>query len=54
MDDGVPCRDEESELKQALDEVGIILERIGFSLKCVTTSGPVSYTHLALPTNREV
>jgi len=39
VDDGVPCRDNDTELKQALHEVGIILEKIGFSLKCVTVSG---------------
>ena len=39
VDDGVPCRDNKTELTQALNEVQIILERIGFNLKCVTTSG---------------
>ena len=39
VDDGVPCRDDKDELNLALEEVGIILERIGFSLKCTTVSG---------------
>ena len=39
VDDGVPCRDDKDELNQALKEVEMILERIGFSLKCTTVSG---------------
>ena len=39
VDDGVPCRDDKDELNLALKEVEIILERIGFSLKCTTVSG---------------
>ena len=39
VDDGVPCRDDKEKLLQALEEVKIILEKIGFGLKCVTISG---------------
>ena len=38
VDDGVPGRDEEKLLIQALEEVEIILNMIGFSLKCTTRS----------------
>ena len=39
VDDGVPGRDCLDTLKIALKEVEIILEKIGFALKCVTYSG---------------
>ena len=39
VDDGVPCRDNKKELLQALEEVKLILGKIGFGLKCITISG---------------
>ena len=39
VDDGVPGRDKQELLAQALDEVEKILNMIGFSLKCTTMSG---------------
>ena len=39
VDDGVPCRDDPDSLKVALQEVEIILNKIGFGLKCTTVSG---------------
>ena len=39
VDDGVPCRDCPIALDTALKEVEIILNKIGFTLKCVTVPG---------------
>ena len=39
VDDGIPCRDCPKALKLALEEVELILNKIGFALKCVTFSG---------------
>ena len=41
VDDGMPGRDDPDRLQQALHEVGVILGKIGFNLKCTVVSGQV-------------